>query len=428
MKTVLFGINTATDILYEQVNSCVIATSDGSGEFKGLDVLDLNDVLQLHQQGLVKHIIICSMYVSEISNSLSNIGVKKDMISYYDFSFAEVKPISSVSHNVFASDETLYAFYDLSCNLATFDCTMFAILAELERIKRKKKYIQFFIVPDISEAENYTGYSQYHDVHDLHWRINHVIEPVFSLIKSCASVTRLACREQAEQLLSGKDETSLFPAVFKANNNNYAVRQNMFLDYSDEFDSFSFLQPHQQAVKQIDQYFDEVVGGRKAIVIVLREYEQQKHRNSSLEQWGQFLDSLDGREFFPIIVRDTYQSARVFPSKSRLAKYACFPLASIDIHFRAALYARSYMCLAKTNGAFYMTNFIKGCRTITFIEVDDSNPTMSTGNWLKSGYVPGEDSFLRDNNFQRLVWDTDSIHNITTAFWRLYKDIEAGVC
>lgn len=428
MSTVLFGINTATSILYGSCNDCIIATSDGTGEFKGMEILDLHDVLQLYSEGVVEQIIICSMYVSEISNSLSSIGVSRGIISYYDFSFAEIKPINSVSQSVFPSNDTLYAFYDLSCNLATFDCTMFAVLTELERIKRRKKYIQFLIIPDVSESSNYFGYSQYHDANDLNWRIGHVIEPVFSLIKSCNSVTRLAFREQAEQLLSNKDEVSVYPAVFEAHKNSYAIRQNMLLDYIADFQDFSFFEPHPQAVMQIEQYFDEVVGERKAIVIVLREYEQQEHRNSSLEDWSLFLDSLDKREFFPIIIRDTYKSAMTFPSKTRLSDYPCFPLASIDIHFRAALYARSYMCLAKTNGAFYMTNFIKGCKTITFIEVDDSNPTMSSENWLRSGYNPGENSFLRDNQFQRLVWDTDSVQSITTAFWSLYKDIEAGVC
>ncbi|MCG7537129.1 hypothetical protein [Pseudoalteromonas sp. OOF1S-7] len=422
MYTVLYGINTNTSVCYDLVDAHktkLIATTDGSGQFKGYQTLNLDALAEVNAQQSIEKIIICSMYVSEITTSLLEKGILLDVIYYYDLSCFEVRPVREVINADIKEHDILYAFYDLSSNLPTFDCVQFALLAELERVKRKKKFLQFIIVPDRSASQSYLGLSQYHDQHDLNWRITHIVEPVFSLIKSALTVSTLALREQATSLMAGVAEGQVFPSNFGAAGNSHAVRQIMLKPYVDAGYSLSLLAPHREAQRQVDTFFEKVVGDKKAVVITLREYAHQPQRNSDLASWERFLSQLDKEVYFPIIVRDTYTVADRLPDG--LANYTTFPLAAIDIHFRVALYRRAFINMAKTNGAFYLCNFIPGCRSLTFIEVDDLNPTMSTETWVRSGYRPGEDAFLRDNADQKIIWGPDSYENIASSFARINK-------
>lgn len=422
MAIALYGINTCTTKCEELFadHEVIYATTLGGESHQGQTCLNINELASLYAQGKVELIVICSMYVSEITTSLLALNVEIDSIYYYDLSKFELKKVIAKKEGIVASDKVLYAFYDLACNLPTFDCVQFAILAELTRLKRHLARIHFVIVADRSSKSDAIGISQYHDGNNAQWRVSHIVEQVFSLIESCAGVSCLSFREQASFYLQHANTEQVFPTDFNASKKDHAIRQNMLLAPVQDGRSLSVLQANPEAYKLVDKFLSQVAGSKRVISITLREYEDQSQRNSSLEEWAKFLDKLDKEKYLPVIIRDTYQSSLLLTDQ--LAKYPTLPLASIDVHIRVALYDRAFLNMAKTNGAFYLCNFIPDCRSITFIEVDETNPTMSSETWLKSGYEPGSDAFLRDNRYQKIVWDNDTYENIQAAFDQLIAD------
>lgn len=422
MAIALYGINTCTTKCEEIFSNqeVIYATTLGGESHQGRTCLDIDELANLYAQGKVERIVICSMYVSEITTSLLARNIDVDSIYYYDLSKFELKKVIAKKENNVASEKVLYAFYDLACNLPTFDCVQFAILAELTREQRQLASIHFVIVSDRSSDSDAIAISQYHDDNNAQWRVSHIVEQVFSLVESSAGVSTLSFREQANFYLQHANLKQFFPADFNASKKNHAVRQNMLLAPVKNGSSLSVLRANPEAYKLVDKFLDQVAGSKRVIAVTLREYEDQSQRNSSLEEWAKFMEKLDKEKYLPVIVRDTYQSSLSFSDK--LATYPTLPLAAIDIHIRVALYDRAFLNMAKTNGAFYLCNFIPNCKSITFIEVDESNPTMSSETWLKSGYEPGKDAFLRDNHHQKIVWDKDTYENIQTAFDHLIAD------
>jgi hypothetical protein len=418
MLCVLYGINACTKACEKLLSSSyefIYVTTKGGENYNGALTMSLEQLSQLNKVKKVNKVVICSMYVSEISEALIDVSISKGVIYYYNLSQSCINPIiNSHNNDMIHHDDISYCFYDLACNLPTFDCVQFCILAELKRIEQGRKFIHFVIVPDRSINKSNISINQYHSNSDTLWRITHIVEQVFSLLPSVIGISSLTFREQSTWYTKNCKEKQIFPLGFLANKKDHAIHQHMLIEPVSQGKKLSAFKAHDEAVKLVTEFMSAQVGTKLAIVITLREYDDQPQRNSNYQAWSKFLNSLDSTRYHPVIVRDTYKSSLPLPNE--LAGFSVFPLAAIDTNIRVALYEQAYINMAKTNGAFYICNFIPNAKSITFIDVDDSNPTVSTETWGRSGYYPGEDAFLRDNNFQKIVWDNDSFDNIQAAF------------
>lgn len=163
----------------------------------------------------------------------------------------------------------------------------------------------------------------------------------------------------------------------------------------------------------IAQWVASHAGGRRLIVITLREAAYWPARNSRLDQWRRALEPLirDDR-YLPVIVRDT---AKAFTPFGALTT---FPAACFDLDIRAALYEAAHLNLAVNNGPCHLMYFNPACRYLVFKQLVADAPCTNAGWWrTRIGLDVGMQYPWADHT-QRLVWrddDAATIADETTA-------------
>lgn len=155
---------------------------------------------------------------------------------------------------------------------------------------------------------------------------------------------------------------------------------------------------------------DAELNGKEPVVVTLREASHWQNRNSNLDAWLDFADTLiddDGEEV--VIVRDTERALEL------IRGYRTFPRASLDLKVRAALYERAKANLFVANGPMAIAYF--GTRPFLIFKplVDGYGP--ATAQWWSDKIgVPVGEQYPWCRPDQRIVWDDDSFENITRAW------------
>jgi hypothetical protein len=152
--------------------------------------------------------------------------------------------------------------------------------------------------------------------------------------------------------------------------------------------------------------------GKKPITITLREAENWTHRNSSLEAWLEFADSIDEQVIF---VRDTSRAGE--PLKGRFT----FPMASTNLDIRLALYEQSAMNFFVGNGPFYLALF-SSAPWMMFVHPKSDDPYFcSTPEfWRESHGIEVGEQFPWSRADQRIVWTNDNYKNVCEA-WQSWQ-------
>lgn len=421
MTTALYGINTATSIYYEkhqEEDEFIFVTTKGGEKFHDFTSLSLTEFANFNFSK-IDRVVICSSFVGEITHSLLQHDFPIEKIYCFDTYNVQVSSCADIKRDRISKDEILYAFYDLANNWVTFDCIAFCILAELERQKRGKKYIHFLIVPDHSCDVEFIGAHECQSPESRSWRIDHILKAVFSCVPSLLSVSHLAFREEADMFT--KNGVSYFPDRYKSTETPLHFAHAALLEHKEKGRDLSIFRAPDQARNIVRAYLSEKAKGLKPVVIGLRENNIQTSRNSNLAEWAKFIDTLDKNIYFPIVVRDFYKSYQDLPCDFK--KVNVFPNASADFSIRVALYEAAYVNLSITNGAYYITNFMKDVAAVTIVDLDPENPCMSESTWAKGGYTRGQDCVLRDNKAQQVIWGKDKFENIVRAFERVTSSL-----
>jgi len=420
--TVLYGVNDATQAYvsqYDDINKFIIVTTNGGEIFDNQTALSLEEFAHQNFDEIEK-VVICSSYVCEISNSLLNVGFPLEKMFFFDTFNVELEACSKNLRPQIRPGDILYAFYDLASNWVTFDVVAFAVIAEMERRKRGKSYIHFFIVPDRSCQRDMLGAQKCQSEEERSWRIDHILQPVFRCLPATISVSNLAFREEADRIM--ESGVSCIPNDFRSDKVGLHFSHMMLNEYRQKGECISVFEAPQYARDMVARYLDGFGRGRKPIVVNLREYDIQSNRNSRVNEWAKFVSSLDMNTYFPIVVRDSYRMMDELPSE--FGNVSVFPFASSDYIFRVALFEQAYVSLSTTNGVFFITNFLRNTATINLIETDEDNPCMAKKAWERSGFKPGENSPLRDNDNQIIHWGADTYENILCSFQRLVRQME----
>ena len=192
--------------------------------------------------------------------------------------------------------------------------------------------------------------------------------------------------------------------------------------------ALSVLRPSSQANYFVEKFPDaQGARGKRLLVVTLREYHSQPERNSRLKDWAMFLTELDKRNYFPIVVRDTYTSFELAPDC--LKSFCQFPQGAVDYQLRVALYQRAWLNMGVSTGPMYAISFLPNVASIVFQMISEDNPSNTRLSIRKIGLVEGEDYAFRDNNFQKLFWGEDSYENICRAFFSMLEEMgEVGDC
>jgi hypothetical protein len=154
---------------------------------------------------------------------------------------------------------------------------------------------------------------------------------------------------------------------------------------------------------------DKELKGREPVVITLREASHWPARNSNLEAWLDFAETLLNDDEHVIIVRDTEYAV------NKIRGFCTFPRASLDIKVRAALYERAKANLFVANGPMALAYF--GTRPfLIFKPVVEWLGAASEQWWSAMVGIKRGEQYPWCREDQRIVWDDDSYENITRAW------------
>ncbi len=408
---------TAKDFVREygvNLDDCLLVSTEGGESLLGREVRRFSSL----KKSEPLTVIIVSQFFYEIYKSVKNSTIKYSDIYCYN----PYKKTLSRADDLLRTEKrqkTLYAVYDLEQNPVSFDAAIFANAAEDYRIKKGFDAIHFIIVPPIltfgrlADAGFYDGGvpEAYSD------RLDCLLLPLFSLIRSKTGVSLLASRQEVEGLLEGQH---IFPGDYSVNHPKDSHNPMVMLGLNGPVGYFEAPQRSRTFVEQYLRRYN----GKKVVTISVREYVDECSRNNNIEALNKFIAKLCKKTYEPIIVRDTAK-AGLGPIPD-LDDIEYMPSASMDLGIRMALYECSYINLFCNNGVACLGFFSDTARYIVFKLVDESIPC-TTSQYFKErlGIDRSNKQLLWANNdFQRLFWDEDSCDNMLREFTRLVADIE----
>jgi hypothetical protein len=161
------------------------------------------------------------------------------------------------------------------------------------------------------------------------------------------------------------------------------------------------------------------LGGRKPLVITLRECRYWKGRNSNLEAWKQFAGTC-GEDV--IFVRDTKTADEPIDG------FETSPRASRDLLFRAALMFQAKACLHVANGPM-MIPLYSDIPWLSFKPLCPQEPAYGAGQeryWRRQKIDIGG-QFPWSLPTQRMIWENDDYENIERAWGELSERLRNGV-
>ena len=363
------------------------------------------------------------MCVDEIANILLQAGFPIRLLHFFDSATCSVKSCEKNLVPHVNKNDILYAIFDMSCNIASFDTLTFVVWAEMERQKRGLKYIHFIILPRISASPTTYSFRSNYSEEDERWRLSHIVLPILESVDSTLSVTKLAFREEFDSIFNTVSLNNIFPDTFLEKRHGTLIRFDELDNFSKLGRSFEIISAQKVALSLVDSFLkSHQATHKKLITFTIREYDIHPERNSDYNDWVTFAKGLDPEKYFCVLIRDTYKSAEKLPEE--LSVFTEYPLASIDIAARIAIYQASYINLGSTNGPSYLSYFIKGTASIRFLTVSDDHFASSKETLNQPGFHYGEEPCFALSPRHIVIWETENLQTISHAFKELSYRLE----
>lgn len=375
------------------------ASTDGGTVFWGQEVLSLEQLVSLSYE----RIVIASSFLHEIVSAFEKKGIDLSKVYWY---FADEKQLiawDKLKADDPSTDELLFAFYDLAINPSTFDATVFAARAEMERQHLGKRGIHFVLVPSLLAGGRPGDRERYKGTNEVAWRQQYIVEAIFRLIPGFAGFTQLPARDGLVHFLN--KGYSCFPANFDPARpvDTHRTRDLVLASQQYGLEPRVFSAPS-RAKAQAQQWLDGFCDGRRLIVVTLREYDFQVGRNSKLNEWRQFLSDLDPSIYAVVLVRD---SDRAFEPTEALSDFISCPFASIDLNYRIALYELAYLNLSVSTGPCCLMLLSPCIRYVIFkVWLEEYSCTKESFHLERSGLAIGDSLPFADEH-QKYVWADD---------------------
>lgn len=409
---IIYGINKITPrVVAELGDEEIIYTTTNGGEvFKETTSLSAEQLVKIDFTQVSK-LIICSMYVSTITETLLSIGFPSEKIYAYNCNTCVVEKVSIDTNQGPNNSNTLYAIFDLKTNLASYDMVNFFYLAEVERAKQKLSYIQYIVVPENSNI-GLSISNGHHKKQDSLRRIEHIFQPLAQCTPYSIGTIILSYREQLDDLLS--DSASVFPLGYSLKS---PIPQLTYQDLKASLWPLPYVFDANDYYKKIvDEALGPILMGRKAIVITLREYAAQPQRNSNLREISTFVEQLDQKHYFPIIVRDSYKASTAIDGC--LKGVYCYEPAALNTALRIALYQKAYLNFSVNTGPSYLFYFVKNCASVEFRWINNSVFTMTEDVMAFTGFSKDTQPVFANKEQHHVNWQKDSCHAMLAALQR----------
>ena len=316
---------------------------------------------------------------------------------------------------------TLALFYDLDIASLTFDIVDYLMLAELERRRLGLDAVHVVIVPGRTgglrqEAEHY---DKVVDQHARQWRLHNLIVPMFALFPNVAGYTICSDRRHAT-LVRLLFPRAVHPPGYWPAFPIVPVRRLVFGAAREGKAIFPGVQVPAQALRFVAQWLAARIGGRKPIVITLRQYGYMPSRNSNVSAWIEFARRLDKTRYAPVFVQDV--SAAMAATPPELDAFPVFREAPFNMILRGALYERAWLNICQAHGPTELMWYNERCRYAIFLTVGSSPETeLET---LRGYGIEANESPPFATKLQKWVWAMDDLETIEREFTLMEAAIE----
>ncbi|KZN54988.1 hypothetical protein [Pseudoalteromonas luteoviolacea] len=419
MRTVLYGVCANTEAYLNSpyhTGQIILASTNGGERLGEVVSIDINLLSKIPKHE-ISSVVICSECLSEIIPSLTRIGFEIKDLYFYNHAQNYLTPCVDMQIPTAKVSNTLFAFYDLSQNLACYDVLYFCALANLERIKRNLQHVHFIIVPNKSLSHEEPGFHVFHECDDFTWRVEKILQGVMTCVTNNTGCTVLPYKESAQYY---SDAPHTYPADFIPGCSRNRASSEALNSLSESHD-LTYLKAPKTAHDIVQSLLKQKANNKKVVSLTLREYSNHEQRNSNVSEWMKFAQYLLDNDYFPIIIRDSYKAHLEYTCD--FDQFAFMPLASLDFKVRQALYEQAFINMSISNGPTVAYNFTANCPAITFMKVDDDIPAIATSTFEKAGVEIGKDLKFRASNLQKLIWKEDTFEHLKKSFLDLVSQI-----
>ena len=323
-------------------------------------------------------------------------GIQKDVLyAFYDG-----------SRNVFHSNDSFYAYN-------SFDMMTFLFLAENKRIERNLRGI--YVVIHLGEGSNFWRYSEQSREfgHNGHWRFFNMVIQSLALLPSLTGFCVCSTPQEVRRFWAGHWRTSFpdgysyyFPTVAHSIRSVFALPEN----------AKGRLESGCEARRQIDRWIELHGQQKRIITITLREYRYFQKRNSNVEAWARFCETIDTDKYCVVVLRDTDAA---FDTGVKFGDAILFAVPCFNLQLRLALYEKAYLNLG-TNCGCLAAYFYSDCNYLYFMQTVDDDPDYgfaSKNEWERAGVIPNKTfAFRYQKGHQKMIWERDSYEVIRKEF------------
>jgi hypothetical protein len=267
------------------------------------------------------------------------------------------------------------AIYDLRTMPASYDILTFLVVAK----SKGADEIQF--IPEF--GPNRKPYS----IDEKQFRLTHIIYPMCSLMGLGYSTYRIQGYE-----IEWSDKPHFLCEILKEYRNNPNLR---------------WPQPSERAKEIVQAEFPE-----PPVVITLRET-YTEGRNSNLKEWGKFADHVY-KDNDVVFIRDTAKWNDDIRGNYGIC-FPTFPIASIDLDIRLALYQHAKINFSVGGGPTILLHYSQDIPYRTFKMAYGGYKSSSVDFLTEMGFPPGS-QFPWHSKDQKIVWEDDTFDNLRREY------------
>jgi hypothetical protein len=321
-----------------------------------------------------------------------------------------------------ATDQTLFAFYDLKVAPLTFDFLWFLAAAELRRRELALEHIHVVIMPGPYEGvrRESEDYERVVNVAARKARVKDILVASCPLLPTCLRTTVAASREEGARLRSAV-AARVFPLLYEPALPTHVGPQSCLNAARRGDRSVGALRATPDSLCVVDQWIAVHSQGRRLVVITLRNYGYMAQRNSNLEAWTAFARSIDARKYLPVFLPDTADARGQVPAG--LGEFVVYSEAASDVALRMAIYERAFLNLGVNTGPMGLC-WLNELAHYATLKMSVQGVSFEYYRFL--GFEWGK-SLPFATPTQEFVWEDDTPDAIERAFVRLAERIDRGV-
>ena len=311
------------------------------------------------------------------------------------------------------NENALLFCYDLAVCPDTFDFIEYMTQAEIYRRKKKLTHIDLLIVQSssksiIPELDYLTNYIPEHQ------RVFKVHEVIFGSCRLMPTIRNILFMDRMNAIRQVVDYKNTYPENYHPYN---VVRQGFRPPESPEA-FFPMLVVPETAKRLVGEYLQRFQP-KKIVTITLREHNYIPERNSNIEQWLRFADSVSD-EYQIIFIPDAYNYSS--PYREKIKEFEVLDTACWNIPIRAAIYEASWMNLGVVAGPLMVSLYLEKANTLFFYNIYSYPESYRKDIQNYYGDKEGEKRpYLRFNN--HYVFMEDDFDNISSEFKKLNQKL-----